>query len=336
MNSKKTYYMYHYAAIRCPPSSPASREPSVPSTSFPSFSVPAVGPARCVQALNCELGEGLLWSVREQALYWVDILARQLHRWEPASHALRRWTFAEEISALAERVQAPGLIVALRRGFALFDPAADTEPRYLHQPEPERTGNRFNDGKCDAQGRFWAGSMDFACEAPTGALYCLDPDGRCTRVDEGFAVTNGPAWAPGPHGPALYFNDTARGCTYRYAFDPATGAASDKALWMHWPPEDGLPDGMAADAQGRLWIAHWGGACVTCHDPLTARELARVALPASQVTNCAFGGPDLRTLFITTARTGLTPQQLAAEPLAGSLFAVSVDSPGLPAALFGG
>eukprot|EP00079_Xenopus_tropicalis_P032437 XP_017946208.1 PREDICTED: putative sugar lactone lactonase YvrE [Xenopus tropicalis] len=298
------------------------------------FSVPVVGAARCVQALNSELGEGLLWSVREQTLYWVDILACQLHRWKPADGTCQHWTFAEEISALAERAQAPGLIVTLRRGFALFDPATDTAPRYLHQPEPDRTRNRFNDGKCDAQGRFWAGSMDFAGEAPTGALYRLDPDGRCTRVDDGFTVTNGPTWAYGPHGPALYFNDTAQGHTYRYAFDPATGTASNKTLWMHWPPEVGLPDGMTADAEGRLWVAHWGGACVTCHDPVTTQELARVPLPVSQVTNCTFGGPDLRTLFITTARTGLTPQQRAAEPLAGGVFAVPVDGPGLPAALF--
>lgn len=222
-------------------------------------------------------------------LYWVDILACRLHRFHPASVTRTTWTFAEEISALAERAAAPGLIVTLRRGFALFDPAADREPRYLHQPEAALPGNRFNDGKCDAQGRFWAGTMDFACEAPTGALYRYDPDGRCTHHDQGFAVTNGPTWSA--DGRSLYFNDTVNGRIYAYDFDAARGTLSNKRLWDSFAPDDGVPDGMSTDAAGRLWIAHWGGSCVSCHDPVTAHELCRVMLPTRHVTNCAFGRP---------------------------------------------
>lgn len=313
----------------------AVEKPSVGALAHP-YSMPAIGALHCVWPAGAELGEGLLWSVREQALYWVDILGCRLHRFDPVSGVQASWTFAEEISALAERVQAPGLIVTLRRGFALFDPATGGAPRYLHQPEPGLATNRFNDGKCDAQGRFWGGTMDFACEAPSGALYRYDPDGQCTRHEQGFAVTNGPTWSQMDGRLYLYFNDTVNGHTYRYDCDPDTGTLSNRRLWNAFAADEGVPDGMTTDAMGRLWIAHWGGACVTCHDPVTARELGRVTLPTRHVTNCTFGGPDLRTLFISTARTGLTRQQLEAEPLAGGVFAVLVSSPGLPANLFGG
>jgi len=284
----------------------------------------------CIWPAGAELGEGTRWSVREQALYWVDILGRQLHRYRPADGARQSWDFDEEISAVAERRDAPGLIVTLRRGFAAFDGG---DVQYLHQPPQEPASNRFNDGSCDARGRFWGGTMDFDCVAPTGALYSYTSGGECMRHELGFAVTNGPTWSL--DGRTIYVNDTVNGSIHAWDFEADSAALSNPRLWHRFAAGDGLPDGMTTDAAGNLWIAHWGGACVSCHDPVSAAELARIALPTNHITNCAFGGPDLRTLFISSARFGLSARRLQAEPLAGGLFAVSMATPGLPASQFG-
>jgi D-xylonolactonase len=288
----------------------------------------------CVWNAQAELGEGTVWSAREQALYWVDILGRRLHRLRPADGQQRSWRFDEEISAVAERAQGDGLLVTLRHGFALFDPARPgTPPAFVHRPDEPPT-NRFNDGKCDAQGRFWGGTMDVDCRAPTGALYRLDPDGTCTRHEAGITVSNGPTWSA--DGRTMYFSDTAIGRTYAYDFDPVAGALSNRREWLRLPKSQGFPDGMTTDAAGRIWICHWAGHAVSCHDPISARELCRIELPVANVTDCAFGGPDLCTLYISTAWSGLDDAQRAQQPLAGGLFAVTLDSPGVASPPFGG
>ncbi len=243
-------------------------------------------------------------------------------------------TFDVTISAVAERAAAPGLAVTLRRGLAFFDPDSGALQRG-HEPEQEAPGNRFNDGKCDAQGRFWAGSMDFDCKAPTGALYRFDRSGHGTLAfDARFPVTNGPTWSR--DGLTMYFTDTANRRIHAFDFDPDAGELGRPREWLRFAPADGYPDGMTTDALGRVWIAHWGGGCVSCHDPDSASELARVPLPASHVTNIALGGPQLTTIYVTTARSGLSEAQRANEPLAGGLFAIETDAVGLPANQFAG
>jgi len=305
--------------------------------SNPTFTTPRFGTPEVIWAAQAQLGEGLCWSPSRQAIYWVDILGERLMRQEMRSGQRSSWPLGETISAVAERADTPGLIVSLRHRIALFDPDAGTlQP--LPEAEPQHPGNRFNDGKCDAQGRFWACTMDFACQAPTGALYRVTAgQSGLTQTcawAAGFPVLNGPAWSA--DGRTLWLNDTARNRIHACDFDPASGEVSRPRLWLRLAKGDGYPDGMTTDAQGRLWIAHWGGACVTCHAPHDGRELARIALPVSNVTNVAFGGADLRTLFISTAATELSAQQREAQPLAGALFAVETDALGLPAHRFAG
>ncbi len=290
------------------------------------------GEVRCVWDAKALLGEGTLWSVREQALYWVDILGHQLHRYHPTSETRKSWHFMEEISALAERRDTPGLLLTLRHDFAYFDPQTEQIQR-LCRAEPDKPGNRFNDGKCDSSGRFWATTIDFECRRATGGIYRFHSDGSCVAMHPGYVVNNGPTWSL--DGTTMYLNDTVAGRVQAFDFDPSAGTIEHERTWLQLAPDDGLPDGMTTDALGRMWIAHWGGSCVTCHDPDTAQELTRIALPTRHITNCVFGGPDMQTLLITSASTGLSPENLAQEPLAGGLFSVDTNCQGLPSALFG-
>lgn len=286
---------------------------------------------QCVWNAHATLGEGPLWSAREQALYWVDILERRLHRLT-ANADRHTWQFDEEISSVAERANKEGLIVTLRHGFAFFDPATAKLER-LVQPESHIPGNRFNDGKCDRLGRYWAGTIDFNCTAPTGSLYCLSPDFTYAKMDSGYAVTNGPAWSLDQK--TMYHNDSNQGLVYAFDFDLETGNLFSKRIFLKFEKEDGSPDGMTTDAEGGLWIAHWGAGKVTRHDA-EGRVTQTIPLPCSHVTSCAFGGADFKTLYITTARTGLTEQQLETCPLSGGVFAIQTEIPGVPANLFRG
>lgn len=271
-------------------------------------------------ACGCTLGEGALWD--GEAVWWVDIKGRAVHRLDPATGATRRWPVPEPVGFVFPRRDAPGLVAGLKSGLALLDLSGDAAAvEAFLDPEPTRPGNRLNDGFVDGTGRLWFGTMDDAAESPTGWLYAYDGS-TLGRSDGPYVVTNGPCLSP--DGRTLYHTDTVGGAVW--AFDVGDdGALSGRRPFVRFEdPEWGHPDGMAADAEGGVWICHWDGGRITRFAPDGTVDQA-IAMPVSRVTKCAFGGPDLRTLYVTTARIGRED-----EAGAGDLYRLDPGIRGLP------
>lgn len=284
---------------------------------------------RCVADVHAVLGEGPVWVAREAALYWLDIKGRTIFRLGDDGR-LDRWETPFRIGSLAPRASG-GFIAGTEHGIAVIDLEAGRFA-IVHDPEAHLPGNRFNDGKVDRSGRFWAGTMDDSEQAATGTLYRFGPGLKCTAVDEGYRITNGPAFSPS--GEVMYHNDSALQLTYAFDLD-ADGNAGDRRLFASYGEGDGYPDGMTVDAEGCLWIAFWGGGCVRRLSPAGER-IATIELPVSQPTSCAFGGVDLDELYITSASVGLDADALAGQPQAGGLFMASPGVRGLPETPFAG
>ena len=270
---------------------------------------------RCVWDLGATLGEGPVWDARDGSVWFVDIEAPAIHRYGVADGARASFAPPWRVTAIWPRA-AGGFVAHGEAGFALIDPAAG---RYelIHVTEPDRPRNRSNDGKIDAAGRFWSGTMDDAKIEATGALYRLDRDRRVTRVDDGYRITNGPAFSP--DGRTMYHSDTLRRTVY--AFDVAAdGRVSNKRAFRRFGDETvGNPDGMNVDSEGCLWIAFWGGWCVRRYAPDGAL-LGERRVPAMQVTSLAFAGARLDRMFVTSAAADL--ERAGEHALAGGLFEI--------------
>lgn len=282
----------------------------------------------CIADVRATLGEGPTWVEREAALYWVDIPEKKLFRWSEAE-GTRVIEPGTHICSIAARASG-GYIGAGYDGFVAID--ADHRLTPIGNPEPDLPGNRFNDGKVDGKGRFWAGTMDRAEGQDSGALYRLDPDLRWTRIDTGYRVTNGPAFSR--DGRTLYHTDSARQTVFAFDLAP-DGSVSNKRVHLKFGEGDGYPDGMTVDAEDSLWIAFWDGWCVRRFSPAGER-IDEIRVPAAKVTSCTFGGPDTDRLFITTASRDLTPDEWKAQPQAGGLFLARPGVKGVAEPLFAG
>jgi sugar lactone lactonase YvrE len=286
---------------------------------------------------RADLGEGPAWESQSGSLYWVDIRAGRLHIFNPQDGSDRSVEVGDFLGCAAPR-RSGGLVLGLRSGFATIDPPVAwgkaAEMRVLVNPEPQLSGNRFNDGKCDPAGRFLAGSMDDAEIAASGSLYSLSPDGTVKTLLIGTRIANGLTWSPDYQ--TFYFIDTPTRTVMAYDYDLDTGVIANPRPVISVPPKLGWPDGMTSDTQGRLWVAMWGGARLTCWDPASGQLLEEITFSAFNISSCAFGGPDMTDLYVTSARKGMNPRQLAKYPLSGGLFRLRTDIQGLPTFAFGG
>ncbi len=275
------------------------------------------------------LGEGPLWDVAEQALYWVDIRKPAIRRYDGGKRDVTSWSMPEMVGSLAVRNQG-GLLVALKSALVFFDPPSGSMRR-VAAPEADRPAQRFNDGKCDRQGRFWAGTMNDTARHPDGTLYRLDRSG-CVAVESGITIPNSLCWSP--DGRTMYFSDSWTRTICAFDFDPATGQVENKRPFTA-TAAPAIPDGATIDAEGCLWCAEYDGWCITRFAPDGTR-MRSIELPLQRPTSCMFGGPGLRTLFVTSATQKLSPDELARQPLAGALLAMDVGVRGLPEARFDG
>ena len=283
------------------------------------------GHAELVLDAHAELGEGPLWDERERQLYWVDIVGQALHVYNPISGVNSSYSVGQMVSTVVLS-EAGAVLLAVQNGFARFDLVSGTLD-IIVDPEPDLPGNRFNDGKCDPGGRFWAGTMDVSATVPhKGSLYRLDPDMSVHTMLTNVSISNGIVWTADHK--TMYFNDSIPGTVTAFDFDNATGNIDNPRVVIRVPENMGVPDGMAIDSEGMLWIAHFFGGAVHRWNPNTGQVLETITLPTSNPTACAFAGDHLDELYITTARDSLSAEQLKQEPHAGGLFHVKTEVAG--------
>jgi sugar lactone lactonase YvrE len=266
------------------------------------------------------LTEGPRWDGEHDELLWVDIIGSQLHRarvgddgmLDEVAHA----QFDRFVGTVAP-VAGGGYVLAAGGGFLFADAAGDVVE--LVQPEAGRDHVRMNDGACDPQGRFWAGTMAHDESPGMGVLYRLELDGTCTTVVTGLTISNGIGWSPG--GTEMYLSDSGTATIDAFDFEPESGDIGTRRTIVQIAERGVAPDGLTVDADGNLWVAMWGGGAVRCYGPRGAL-LRSVPVPADRPTSCAFGGPGRKTLFVTTALHGLDDAALARQPDAGRVFRV--------------
>jgi sugar lactone lactonase YvrE len=276
--------------------------------------------ATVLYASRCYVGEGPYWHAERKSCFWVDIEERNIfqHNWVTGVTTFRKLQHRVSLVVQNEEDQ---LILGLQGGIARYD--FDTEKLdWLLNLEKDKDDHRPNDGKVDSQGRLWLGTMHCSCDQGAGSLYCMDDNLNCQKRYAGLTISNGLAWSL--DNTRLYYIDSPTQKVRSFLFDETTGEIAFERDVIQIPIEAGSPDGMAIDEEGMLWIAHWGGFGVYRWNPMNGECIGKVELPIPHVSSCAFVGPELDHLLITSARIGLSPEELDKYPTSGDVYVLKM------------
>lgn len=287
--------------------------------------------ATLVLDAKATLGEGPSWHHGINKLFWVDIEGKAVHLFDPKTKEDKLFPVGQRVGCIAPLADG-NILAALQNGIHFMN-IQTGELSFLDNPidDPDI---RFNDGKCDPAGRFWMGTMHLEQKKGVAALYRMDADNNIRQILDGVTVSNGLVWTADKK--TMYYIDTPTHAVRAFDYDEGNGNISRGRIAFEIPESEGSPDGMTIDVEGNLWIALWGGGGVACFDPATGKMLRKIQVPAPHTTACTFGGDDFKTLYITSARDGLSEEQLNQYPQSGGLFAIQPGVAGLPASFFAG
>jgi len=277
---------------------------------------PESNTAELVLDTKSELGEGAIWNYKSGELWWIDIKGEILNFYNPSTE-YNKEMFTGQMIGTVVPTESGNALVALKNGIYSFDISSGSK-KQLANPEEHLPTNRFNDGKCDPAGRFWAGTLNMDGKKNVASLYRFNPDSTIQTMVEKVSISNGIVWTSDKT--KMYYIDTPTGKVMGYDYNNETGEISNPKVAVTVPSELGSPDGMTIDADDNIWVALWGGSAVRCWNPVTGKLLHTINVPAKNVTSCAFGDSDLGTLYITSARESTTDDELKKFPHAGGVF----------------
>lgn len=277
------------------------------------------------------LGESPSWDAHNEVLYWIDSLKGYLHIYDPTKKINRTIELGEQVGCVVPKSENE-VALALKSGYHVLN--LQTEKCYpIVDPEKDYLDNSFNDGKCDPKGRFWAGTVNTKDAYKfTGSLYCLNMDGKVERALDSVGCSNGITWSPDYK--TMYYIDTLAFNIKAFDYCLSSGAISKGRIVVKIPEQYKLPDGMSADTEGKLWVAHWDAAKVCRWNPENGELLEYIDFPAPRITSCVFGGENLNELYVTSARDGLDEETIKKYPFSGGLFRVKMAVRGLPTFAF--